>query len=593
MNQPTVTMAELLQQRTPNVKRSGSTKSLHQDSWQANGMPNPHLWPNRMPVNSRVPGAHDPRFNPLMNPMMNQGPAAFHRSMHELSMGGNPDLQPGFLNPFQLPATIRSTSPSNNSQKSSTSRSKKSSRSTHKRSSKSSKHRSSQDLSNSRPSSRNASRNSGRKSSGRKVSSRQGFHHGNKKKSSSRHHRRSETSEEEEVSESPTETTGEFFTGESDNDFVSLSSGSNPRKPPKKSWMCEHCTYMNNPGVAVCVVCSRTSAKSRGELPVTPPTARPQSSHGDKHRPTKNKTSRNSSRYASSEDESDEEEDHNSSFRHQSVGGRSPKLGKSPKLSTKKRSKMRGHQKTPLPKSPVTSRKVSKEEEEEKQKIVDDLEQDAHDTYYSLRIENMNRAARDISNSRHYESSSETSSINNPLRKPNFDAPAPAKGILKKSSSNPQLTKLELEERGGVAAQSEFGMITKTLQRHLAPKGPGKVIDIKKYLDQTRHSPSVASNGVDNGDIWHNEKSNWIRTVGDDRDRYSPPKSSILNEPEAEYLSDVETNPGGRMYRAVSGLSLGEHEGLAEHDANKQVYQFFRCVFIPLIMNSSVSRHPT
>ena len=85
----------------------------------------------------------------------------------------------------------------------------------------------------------------------------------------------------------------------------------------------------------------------------------------------------------------------------------------------------------------------------------------------------------------------------------------------------------------------------------------------------------MASNGVENGDIWHNEKSNWIRTVGDDRDRYSPPKSSILNEPEAEYLSDVETNAGGRMYRAVSGLSLGEHEGFAEHDSNKQVYKFF------------------
>ena len=38
------------------------------------------------------------------------------------------------------------------------------------------------------------------------------------------------------------------------------------------------------------------------------------------------------------------------------------------------------------------------------------------------------------------ESSSETSSMhNNPLRKPRLDAPAPAKGILKKSNSNPQV----------------------------------------------------------------------------------------------------------------------------------------------------------
>jgi hypothetical protein len=30
------------------------------------------------------------------------------------------------------------------------------------------------------------------------------------------------------------------------------------------------------------------------------------------------------------------------------------------------------------------------------------------------------------------------------MKRPNFEAPAPAKGILKKSNSNPQLTKLEL-----------------------------------------------------------------------------------------------------------------------------------------------------
>ena len=101
MNQPTVTMAELLQQRTPNVKRSGSTKSLHQDIWNGGsnmGVNNPNMWQNRMPINNRVPPSHDARFNPLMNPMMQPGPAAFHRSMHELSMGGNPDLPHGFLN---------------------------------------------------------------------------------------------------------------------------------------------------------------------------------------------------------------------------------------------------------------------------------------------------------------------------------------------------------------------------------------------------------------------------------------------------------------------------------------------------------------
>merc|ERR1712008_183266 len=44
----------------------------------------------------------------------------------------------------------------------------------------------------------------------------------------------------------------DFFTGESDNDFVSLSSGSNSKRAPRKSWECQHCTYVNNPGVSVC-----------------------------------------------------------------------------------------------------------------------------------------------------------------------------------------------------------------------------------------------------------------------------------------------------------------------------------------------------
>ena len=70
---------------------------------------------------------------------------------------------------------------------------------------------------------------------------------------------------------------------------------------------------------------------------------------------------------------------------------------------------------------------------------VSDLEQDNINDYYAVRHESDGRYHGN-------ESSSETSSVhNNPLRKPNFDAPAPAKGILKKSNSNPQLTKLEQE----------------------------------------------------------------------------------------------------------------------------------------------------
>ena len=41
----------------------------------------------------------------------------------------------------------------------------------------------------------------------------------------------------------------DFFTGESDEEFVSISSNSD--KAPRVSWTCEHCTYVNNPGVKV------------------------------------------------------------------------------------------------------------------------------------------------------------------------------------------------------------------------------------------------------------------------------------------------------------------------------------------------------
>ena len=92
----------------------------------------------------------------------------------------------------------------------------------------------------------------------------------------------------------------------------------------------------------------------------------------------------------------------------------------------------------------------------------------------------------------HYnDSSSESSNMIPGLKsQPNFSA-TPAKGILKKSSSNPQLTKLELDEQfgggggdggppdgqGGVV--SEFAMATKRLN-HFQPN----VVDIKKYLKQ-------------------------------------------------------------------------------------------------------------
>merc|ERR1712181_145330 len=61
--------------------------------------------------------------------------------------------------------------------------------------------------------------------------------------------------------ESSDEDSEDFFTGESDEEFVSISSNSD--KAPRVSWTCEHCTYVNNPGVKVCAMCCKTSKSSR------------------------------------------------------------------------------------------------------------------------------------------------------------------------------------------------------------------------------------------------------------------------------------------------------------------------------------------
>ena len=96
--------------------------------------------------------------------------------------------------------------------------------------------------------------------------------------------------------------------------------------------------------------------------------------------------------------------------------------------------------------------------------LISTLEQDNINEYYAVRHKSDGRY--------HNESSSETSSIqNNPLRKPNFEAPPPAKGILKKSNSNPHLTKLEQETKSN------------------GP--PGRVVDIKKYLAQVRNISNI------------------------------------------------------------------------------------------------------
>jgi hypothetical protein len=39
--------------------------------------------------------------------------------------------------------------------------------------------------------------------------------------------------------------------------------------PPTVSWQCEHCTFVNEPGVRVCVICCRTPTAAPKILPQT------------------------------------------------------------------------------------------------------------------------------------------------------------------------------------------------------------------------------------------------------------------------------------------------------------------------------------
>ena len=91
----------------------------------------------------------------------------------------------------------------------------------------------------------NKSNTSTRRSKSRKTKERSRTNSGSHSRNASRtskKHRERERSNSSEDSE-------DFFTGESDEEFVSISSNSD--KAPRVSWTCEHCTYVNNPGVKV------------------------------------------------------------------------------------------------------------------------------------------------------------------------------------------------------------------------------------------------------------------------------------------------------------------------------------------------------
>ena len=306
----------------------------------------------------------------------------------------------------------------------------------------------------------------------------------------------------------------DFFTGESDNDFVSLSSGSNSKaRAPRKSWTCEHCTYVNNPGVAVCVVCCRTSKQSRGEE-----FERSASRSSHHHQRNKKKAAAAASKWTKY-DTSEEDDSLRRSVSRQSAHENHLKRNKGSRNHKKKA------------KSPMPEYNVS------------DLDEDAINEYY---------AVRHMSSDKRYESSSETGSSmhhNPPTRKPNLDAPAPAKGILKKSNSNPHLTKLELDAKVGSVKNGP----------------PSHVVDIKKYLAQTQNNPHLNHDTKSETGAWQEEKSNWMTSA----------HSGVQTDSDGESVSSTTNNigrlpPPSSMTRSLSGHSLGDLEYLQQQYDQQQ-----------------------
>ena len=577
MNQPTMNVHEMLDQQR-HFGRASSTKSLHQT--------NEELWANNMwsPAATAAPGM------PMsMNPMMFATgqmpmPNTMHRSMHELHN----------LNGHRAPSPTTS-------QKSKKSRDRFQHRANKARQRNQSQQQTSHVVAPSTtPSTQEkqpASRPHSRNHSKQRLQKEKTSHRGYRESSRTRQKRRSMSSEDvdsEEVNQKSSRSDDldyvdddddddeasmknkkkserhrnkydsseddDFFTGESDNDFVSLSSGSNSKRAPRKSWECQHCTYVNNPGVSVCAMCCRTTSKQ----------PRSYGGPGDENERASSRTSMKNkkkpghrSKYDSSEDDESEAA---ANRRHQkSSGGTGSSRTNSLKRGgggagngNGKQNGRKKHGKSPIP--DVQALHVS------------DPDDDGINEYYAVRHMDSRQRQQQLD-----ESSSETSSMhNNSLRKPNLDAPAPARGILKKSNSNQELTKIEQQEHAtGIKSSTNNGP-------------PGRVIDIKKYL--AKGPPSSGGGGKNSknedftNDIWQQEKSEWMRQNGLPPPTQPPATGNRTNN-EVDYLSDdaasntstannIGRPSGPAMTRSISGHSLGDLEFMQhQYDLQQQQQQ--------------------
>merc|ERR1719400_2365338 len=184
-----------------------------------------------------------------------------------------------------------------------------------------------------------------------------------------------------------------------------------------------------------------------------------------------------------------------------------------------------------------------------------ELDEDAVAAYYAVRIDKSQgmTITAAAAEGRYGDSSSESASAHNPRNLPVLDAPAPAKGILKKANSNLNLAKADgMSEVGTI---SEVGYITNKLTQRLKARGQHDVLD----------SPDLKGRRTDTSsdDIWQQEKENWLRqkeelkawaaAQGGSTDLHKTPAS-----PRVEELVQDNGMPGARMYRTLSGFSLGD-----------------------------------
>ena len=257
-------------------------------------------------------------------------------------------------------------------------------------------------------------------------------------------------------------------------------------------WTCEYCTYVNNPGISVCAMCCKTTKNTRE-------VKRSQKNKDTEHRKNSLKRDKTNSKgkknYNSSDDNSDNNNRKSKSKNDNSSDGDSDNDGQHKRgrrrnsREKKKGSKGKNYKQSSRPHSDGS-----------------DIDNDAVAAYYAVRVDKSQgmtvtqKNGSDIGG--HYDSSSESASAHNPKNRPIIDAPAPAKGILKKVASNPSLAKLDgMSEASGVI--SEVGYITNKLTQKLKARGQHNVLDSPAIKHRTETPGS--------GDIWQQEKENWLK----------------------------------------------------------------------------------